>query len=98
MCRALSSCTSLCALRSGAGLKERKLAAPTGLAVQIGIEGAVCSREGTVGDQCCVLIVALWLYWQLMSLHKGQQRRMVTRFSGKSLLKGSVSCYGKWDL
>jgi hypothetical protein len=98
MCRALSSCTSLCAARGRAGLKERKLAAPTGLTVQLGIDGAVCSGERAVGDQCCVLIVALCQYWLLMSLHNDQQRRMVTSFSGKSLLKGSVLCYGKWNL
>jgi hypothetical protein len=98
MCRAPFSCTRVCAPRSGAWLKERKLAAPTGLTVQLGIDGAVCSGEGTVGDRCCVLLVALWLYWQLMSLHNGQKRRTVTRFSGKSLLKGSVLCYGKWNL
>jgi hypothetical protein len=62
MCRVPSSCTSVCAPRSGAGLKERKLAAPTGLAVQLGIDGAICSGERAVRDQCCVRIVALWLY------------------------------------
>jgi hypothetical protein len=68
MCRALSSCTSLCAPRSGAGLKERKLAAPAGLAVQIGIEGAVSSGEWAVRDRCCVLLVVLWLQWQLVNI------------------------------
>jgi hypothetical protein len=90
VCRALSSCTSVCAVRSRAGLKERKLAAPTGLAVQLGIDGAICSGEGAVRDQCCVLIVALWRLWWLMSLHNGQQGRMVTRFRMESFLLGSV--------
>jgi hypothetical protein len=42
-----------------------------------------------------VLVIALCQYWLLMSLHDGQKRRTVTRFSGESFLLGSVHALGE---